>query len=75
MHWLRECFVVCPFNWSLFVSLHLCSGSNEEGGRNQTETTGKIYHEQVSELFSVDSNIIMKSGCCLPHAHLFISTW
>lgn len=24
------------------------SGGNEEGGRNKAETTGKVYHEQVS---------------------------
>lgn len=34
----------------------MCSGGNEEGGGNKTETTGKIYHEQVRRLLFLSLN-------------------
>lgn len=45
-----------------FVTFNLYSGSNEEGGRNKTETPGKVYHEQVSELFCVHSWVYLLSS-------------
>lgn len=57
-----------------YVLLLFYSGSNEEGGGNQTETTGKIYNEQVSNSLILlllmclicDKNIICGENCfCL----------
>lgn len=52
----------------LCVTFNFYSGSNEEGGRNKTETTGKIYHEQVSESFCVQSwaNLLSSSFTPVP---------
>lgn len=43
--------VFCQLTSELKSFFYFYSGSHEEGGRNKTETTGQIYHEQVSKSF------------------------
>lgn len=56
--YLWKCFVSWLFNWRVTFNFH--SGSNEEGGRNKTETTGKIYHEQVSKSFFINNRACLE---------------
>lgn len=57
--------IFCHLTSELKSHFNYSSGSNEEGGRNKTETTGEVYHEQVSKSFCFFSQAYLLSSCHL----------